>query len=520
LRQDLHTAPVFRPESHEIELKFLTTETGFKSSQNWPALTASPPAGNARRLVTRYFDTEHADLERRNMALRVRKQGRSYIMTLKWSGDFPGGMFERGEVEAASKGPEPDPALFGPECAAMLAEIIQGQPLIPVYETDIRRTTRRITSATSDIEIAFDAGFISAADQKSPVREIELELKSGDPAELYQLGMALADSYPVRLGMLAKSQRGVQLRTGEQPGVMRGITPLEGTPNVDEAIGAVINACLAQFTGNFPAFESGDAVNAVHQMRVAMRRLRSILKLFQRSFPCAEFTAFRNQAKQIATAMGEGRNWDVFQQLLRDGPAAAFPEQPGFEPIFAAAEQYRTAGYDLIGKLLASPETTRFVLSLQAFVARRGWRNALSAEALSRLTQPALDFAAFSLNRMHGKLVKRGKNLHKLSPHHRHQLRIGLKNIRYAGDLFGGLFENRTQLRDFLRHTARLQDQLGAYNDLVTAIDLLGHFDCATPSASYAAGIIAGWCRRGAVPDDEALLRAWKKFKKTKEFTV
>ena len=61
---------------------------------------------------------------------------------------------------------------------------------------------------------------------------------------------------------------------------------------------------------------------------------------------------------------------------------------------------------------------------------------------------------------------------------------------------------------------------IGGMGSGATAIDLLGHFDCATPSASYAAGIIAGWCRRGAVPDDEALLRAWKKFKRTKEFTV
>ena len=502
-----------KPDSHEIELKFFTTESGFKSSQQWPVLGASH---GAQRLVTRYFDTENGDLERRKMVLRVRKQGRRHIMTLKWPGDFPGGLFQRGEVEIACPGPDPEPALLGPEYAEMLAGIIGGQNLVPIYETDIRRTIRHVTSEFSDIEVAFDAGFIRAADRKTPIREIELELKSGDPAELYRLGMSLAETFPVRLGMLAKAERGAQLRSGGLPPVIRAVSPLGGNPTVDEAIGSVINACLAQFTGNFPAFEAGDAVTAVHQMRVAMRRLRSILKLFNRAFPCPEFKTFSLQAKQLASALGQARNWDVFLNLLREGPAAAFPDEPGFAPIIAAAEQHRADGYVAAGNLLAAPQTTCFVLSIQAFIVRRGWRNALAPETLSRLAEPAEFFAQANIHRMHGKLVKRGKHLQTLPPHERHQLRIGLKNIRYAADLFSGLFDPTKELRNFLRHAARLQDMLGAYNDMVAAIDQLSELKAADPSTVYATGIIAGWCRHGTIPNDDSLLKAWKKFRKAK----
>jgi triphosphatase len=517
LRQEQATGPTPRPDSHEIELKFLTTESGFKSSQEWPALSANAGPPTTQRLVTRYFDTENADLERHKLVLRVRKQGRRHLLTLKFHGDFAGGAFERGEIEVACPGPDPDPALLGTEYAEMLAGIIQDQALVPVFETDIRRLTRRITSAAGDIEIAFDAGFIRAADEKTPIREVELELKSGDPAELYRLGMALAQAYPMRLGMQAKAERGAQLRNGVQPGIIRASSPLHGNPTVDEAIGAIVNACIGQFTGNFPAFETGDAVNAVHQMRVAMRRLRAVLKLFERAFPCAEFPAFRAQAKQIATRLGEGRNWDVFLDLLRQGPAAAFPEQPGFETVIAAAEQHRALAYAAIGKLLAAPETTCFVLSLQAFITRHGWRNALAAEALARLSEPAGSFAEINLRRIHGKLTKRGKHLQSLPPHERHQLRIGLKNIRYTADLFSGLFEDRKQLRAFLRCTANLQEQLGTYNDLITATELLGQLDTG-PATTYVLGIIAGWLRYGAIPDDDALLDSWKKFKKARLF--
>jgi hypothetical protein len=118
-------------------------------------------------------------------------------MTLKFQGDFPGGAFERGEVEVSCPGSEPDLALFGPDDAEMLAGIVRDQKLVTVYETNIRRILRTVTSDSSTIEVAFDAGFVSAGGQKLPIREIELKLKSGDPGELYRLGMA-----PYRTTML------------------------------------------------------------------------------------------------------------------------------------------------------------------------------------------------------------------------------------------------------------------------------------------------------------------------------
>ncbi len=509
-------SPQIKSESHEIELKFLVTESGFKATQQWAVLHNGVRRPNAQRLRTWYFDTEKGDLERHKMVLRTRAQRRGYVMTLKWNGSFPGGLFERGEIEVATASAEPDISLLGPEVAHVIAGLTQDRPLVPMYETDIRRITRRIQSGASDIEVAFDAGFIIAGEQKLPVREIELELKSGDPAELYRFGTSLAETYPVRLGYLAKSARGALLRSGRQPAPVYAAAPISGAPTVDAAIGVLINACLSQFAGNWPAFESGDGVVAIHQMRVAMRRLRSLLGLFQRAFPCAEFAAFRNDAKRIAAAMGEARNWDVFLALLRQGPVAVFPAEPGFEELLAQSEQHRAAGYDAVSNLLAAPETTRFILSLQAFVARSGWRNALPADALSRLTAPAKDFAAANLERLHQRLTKRGKNLAALPPYARHQIRIDLKKLRYTADLFSGLFENRGKIRAYTRAAGKLQDQLGIFNDLIVANEMVTQLDTSTPAANRAAGIITGWCARGALADDAALSEAWKNFRKAK----
>ncbi len=508
-------SPPIPSDSREIELKFFASETGFKASQQWKALDAITTPSRAQRLRSIYFDTPNADLERHNITLRIRNQRRAFLMTLKWQGNFSGGLYERGEIEIPTPFAEPDTSLFGAEIAAMLARIIHDQPIIAVFETDIRRTLRRISSGSSDIEIAFDSGHIIAAEQKLAVREIEMELKSGDPAELYRQGIALAETYPVQLGTMTKSFRGALLASGNPPSPVRAGSLAAGELSVDAAIAAIINGCIAQFTGNWPVFESGDAVTAIHQMRVALRRLRSLLGLFHRSFPCAEFSQFRIAAKDIAATLGDARNWDVFLELLQAGPVKAFPEVPGLAEILAQSQQHRRAAYETVRQLLATPKTTCFVLSLQAFVARHGWRNTLAPEALSRLTEPAISFAATNLNRMQSKLAKRGKNLAAFEPHKRHRIRIELKKFRYAADLFAGLFP-AAQLRDHTRTTARAQDQLGIFNDLISAHDMVAKLDTASPDVNFASGIITGWCGRGALQDDDALAVAWKKFRKLK----
>lgn len=504
-----------KPVNREVELKFLVAEVGFKAAQQWPVLGLNGRRPSSRRLHTVYYDTAQGDLQRHKMLLRMRTLPRGHVMTLKWSGGFPGGLFERGEIEVTTAHEVPDPSLFGAEVAGMIEAATEGRALAAIYATDIRRATHQIRSETSTIEIAFDVGVIVAGEMTMPVREIELEWKAGDVADLYRLGVALAEAFPVRLGMLAKSDRGVLLAAGASPKAVRSYAMLSGDLTVDEAIGRAINSCLAQFAANWPAFEAGDAVAAVHQMRVALRRLRAMLGLFQRAFPCPEFVSLREEARDIATLLGEARNLDVFMSLVREGPHAAFPDEAGFEDILQDCEARREAAYGSVRDLLAAPATTRFVLSAQAFVARCGWRNSLPADALPRLTAPAQEFAAQNLSRLHDKLLKRGKHVAALSPHQRHELRIGLKKLRYVAELFGPLFDNPAQVKSYTKTTARLQDQLGTFNDMNVAIGMVNQV---AGAHLRAAGIILGWCGRGTGTDQDTLKENWRDFCKSRRF--
>jgi triphosphatase len=497
----------------EIELKFLLTDADFMVARQWAELgesRASPP--RTEHLKSVYFDTAEDDLARHGMVLRMRGQGRRHVMTCKWQEGI-GGAFERGEVEVLMAASEPDPALLREDIAAAIAALTGARKLVPVYVTDVKRIAHVVRNAASEIEVAFDQGVISAGERSERVCEVEMELKSGEPAALYDLGIAFAEAFPARIGCLSKSERGLLLRTSQPPPVIRATTTLDGAPTVDAAIRLVMNACIRQFIGNFPAFAQGDREKAVHQMRVAMRRLRSVLGVFDRAFPNAAFAAFRDQAKAIAATMGEARDWDVFIALIQDGPGPAFPEEQGFAAVLQQAAAIRDAGYAECENMLSNTGTTRFVLALQAFMARHGWRNMLSDEAMPSLTMPAKAFAAANLARLHHKLLKHGKQFGKLAPPQRHELRKDLKKIRYIADLFYGVLE----AGKYTHVASKLQDELGFFNDLIAAQAMAARLQSGDDAAvSRAVGMVMGWCARGAAGDDAGLRDAWKDFRKVK----
>ncbi len=501
----------------EIEIKFLATAEAFKAAQGWEPLGPTRP--RAQRLRNVYFDTPDGDLHRHGSVLRLRRLGRRRLLTFKWRGKFAGGAFERGEMEVPTPSELADPALLGVEIAGLIETMCQGQALLPVYETEVKRIIYLVRGSASEIEVAFDTGRIQAGGQSVPIREIEMELKSGEPAALYQLGLALAEAFPVTLGCQSKAERAALAYTGAAPGILHAPRSMAQAANVDAAIGDALNSCVSHFLGNWPAFHAGDRVGAVHQMRVALRRLRAVLGVFQRAFPCAEFMQFRQQAKDMATVLGGARDWDVFIDMMRQGPMAAFPEDAGFETLLADAQAQREEGYAKAAAMLAAAGSTGFILAVQAFIARHGWRNGPSGEALPSLTAPAEDFFSEHLARIRRRILKTGRGFKRMTPYYRHELRKNLKKLRYLLDLSGGLCGWEGENRKMLRLAAALQDQLGLFNDLAAAREMVGRLRIGDDlAAARAAGVVLGWCARAASTDDAALRMAWKKFKKERIF--
>ncbi len=463
---------------------------------------AAQLAARGQKRVETWFDTPERALGRAGLRLSIVRRVRGWRLRLQ----TPTALLE---VPAPSA--VPLPAALGPEWAESLGALIAETPLEPQFTAELKR----VTAGQVGVSVTLETGTLATETAKLPVSALVVE---GPEALAAKTALALAAEHDLRLDPEPLPARGTRLVTDAPPPVMRAGPGLSGHPSLDDAVILLLRACLTQFTANWQAFFTGDAVNAIHQMRVAMRRLRSVLGLFARHLPAPEFAGFRAEAKHIAATMGEARNWDVFTALLKSGPGQIFGAEPGFAELYAQCAEQRAQGYQAVEALLTSQGPTLFVLALEEFLARRGWRGALPPESLPSLAAPATGFATLQLTRLHRKVRKRGKHLRHLPAAARHLLRIELKKLRYATDLFGGLYEPKSRVRAYAEAAAALQEELGTLNDLATAQTLLARLGQSSLPAARAAGIVTGWCAHAALAADRPLLKRWQDFLAAKPF--
>ena len=426
----------------ERELKFLADAQTLKQVLAEPAFGAGDGSPKWKALRTVYFDTDDGDLSRARVALRVRQSDDGWVMGLKRAASG-GGAFEREETEVSIFSGEPDLSLFDKALAREVTDVTGGKPLAPKFGSDIRRTVRTVEVGGAAVEIAFDDGFLFAGERRAPIVEIEFELKSGPPSALFDLGLGLVEKFPVRLGLQSKAERArALLAPDETPEPVHAEDPaLSPGVALDDAIAAIVRTCLGQFLGNLPALEGGDKVEAVHQMRVGMRRLRSAMDLFGKAFPTAELDALRAEGRRIGTALGVARDWDVFVGRLSDGPLSRFATEPGFDPVASAARGKADAAHSEVTRLVDDKTVARFALRVERLVAARAWREGCGGDTLAALGEPVESFAARSLGKLDRKMRKRGRGFKSLDQKARHRLRIGVKHLRYATEFFGGLFD-------------------------------------------------------------------------------
>ena len=508
--------------NRELEIKFSTDSPGLKAAFDSPALGGAADRGaTSRKLVSTYFDTDDGALSKHRISLRVRRAGRGApIVAIKWPVASKGDAFSRGEIEVRSRSPVPNLTLFSEEVAAELIKIIGDRPLQPQFETRIRRRTRLIGAGTAQIEIAFDDGEIVAGDRRTRVAEVELELKSGDASDLFEFAAHAIVALPLRLDVTSKAQRGFRLARGAtaEP-VKAGAPRFAPSATVDDAIREILGHTFTHFLANIAPLREGDDPEAIHQLRVALRRMRSALGMFARVTPCAEFDTFRAEAKRIATALGPARECDAFSDLLAAGPRRALAGVSVFAGIDAALEQRRRALYAEARQLIDAQGTSVFALRLQAFLIRCGWRNAAAGEQLENLITPATQFSSDMLDRASKRVAKRGKHVVSLTNEERHMVRIALKKLRYAAEFFGGLCGEAGKRRAYIRTVTRLQDILGAHNDAVGAQTMLDSIDArAEANMALATGVVLGWCERNTEVADAELEAAWRRFKRLRPF--
>jgi len=483
---------------------------------------ASPSASSCSRLISTYYDTPDLALKRRGLSLRVREQDSRFIQTVKMVGvGGVGDLLSRGEWEdeLAENSPDPQASQSGGHLPKGIAENLR-----PLFATDVTRTLVAIEPAPATrIAAAIDEGEIRAAGRSGtePISEIELELGSGDAAALYEVAMRLLEVAPIQIEPRSKSERGYRLREGAvaaPPVVHAAPVVLDPMMSVEAALQEIGRACLAHLLHNEAAALEKQP-EGVHQMRVAVRRMRSAISSFKKLLPAADRRWISSELGWLVDVLGSARNLDVFAIELLQPAWEALSDEAGIADLAAALDEARWAAYDRVAQAIHSERHAAEMLRLSHWFEARAWRKG-PAEAAALLTAPIGDIAPRLLDRRWRNLRKRGKGFRRLTARQRHKLRIAAKKLRYTIELLGSLFDH-DELHAFVTRLKRLQDELGYANDLHVAHDLLPELsDRATARnvAASAGARVLEWHEKGLARSDRKLRKRLRRLNRVAPF--
>ncbi|WP_148293558.1 CYTH domain-containing protein, partial [Azospirillum sp. B4] len=339
----------------EVEVKMAATPAALGRLQALPLLArmADGPAAH-RHQVTTYYDTPDLALAAHGLALRVRRQGGQgggqgggrRVQTVKtWASDA-GTAAAAGrrewEWQLPVEGDGPDRALLPATIAGLLTEE-QWAQVAPRFATDVQRTALLLhPDPRTSVELALDLGQVrlsvpGAGEETTwPVAEVELELKGGRVAALFEVAAALHHHVPLRLTTGSKADAGLRLLTG-RPAAAIPAHPTALTPvtTVAEGFRHTTRQALGHLLENATVLlESGDA-QAVRQMAAASRRLDTALRLLRLVMSLSAATppanthgeaaeTLRRRLAPLRVLLETARGWDRLAER-----AALLPERKG-----------------------------------------------------------------------------------------------------------------------------------------------------------------------------------------------
>jgi len=530
-------------------------------------LKRSPENLRKQRLQAVYFDTPSRHLAAEDMALRLRREGRNWVQTLK-EGRSSDGMLREEDNVRLSERSAAEPALdlarhHNSAAGRRLQRILEnaaGEGLQRRFATDVRRQSQIQRTRRGFVELSLDEGWVSTTERRLALRELEIESVKGSPLAVLEAASGYVKRYGLWIDLRSKAQRGHLLADQRDHTAPRkaGSIALSAQASLEEVLAAIFADCRRQVLQNASqiAAQEGHAPEHVHQIRVGLRRLRTALKLFE-----ARTTAqshWHEHARSLAALLGESRDRDVLaEQLwprLREihAPLIELPSpndlsspqevvrrrevqlwflewiehglqlQLGIEAGIrstlqrlsrlgpSAAARASTAGSaaNTESTAIARPAATAGP-EVPAGVDKgaRPTPTSASERPAGVATQGAPQQALLEvLDRWHRKCRKLCRRFAALSVDERHDLRKRMKRLRYGVEFLRSLLPAR-RLENFLQVMELAQNALGEYNDLNVAHSLYKAHCAQQPEAWFAVGWLAAQAERSAASCTTVLSR-------------
>ncbi|TDB74615.1 CYTH and CHAD domain-containing protein [Micromonospora sp. KC723] len=402
-----------------------------------------------------YHDTADLRLARSGYALRRRTGGHDAGWHLKVGA--AGGPRTEYQVPAGPDDGEPPAELVGLFRAAS-----RGAPVAPAARVTTRRREHRLLDGQGRVlaEVAEDAveSHDLVSDERQAWHEVEVELVDGDDRLLDAVEVRLREA-GARPVSVSKSHRALGGRLATVPARTR---PDRGAPVVD-----YLRAQRDALIANHPAARHGDE-NAVHDMRVAVRRLRATLRTFRGLWDRRESEQLRAELRWLGAQLGAVRDAQVLAARLTTAVAAEPPELV-LGPVAARiAERFATDVATALDSLARAFDSERYpqLLTRLDRLAEDTTADTVTRRWVIRRVRRALTRADDRLDRA---LSGSGRGAEQATA--LHEARKAYKAARYAVEVCEpAVGKPATALLTRLKD---LQNLLGAYQDSVMTREAL-----------------------------------------------
>ncbi|WP_321348880.1 CYTH domain-containing protein [Halopseudomonas oceani] len=329
------------------------TEIKLRASAEVLKVLRAHPLLNERRqgewqsgpLYNQYYDTADRDLAGARVALRLRRDGDTYIQTLKSRGQSVAGLSERNEWDWYLKSDALDLSLLDDNCwPAELAELDK-QTLQPVFTTDFQRTRALLRwereGEIVEVEAALDEGEVRTDSGSEPISELELEVRQGPAVALLELAHTLTQELPLMPCDISKAERGYRLFDARSFNLRLDQPQWQADTPVDEVIAELVSQLLGRVQRLAEQYRYAHQWKLFRELTGALAQLRSAFAVFDLALPRSAASPFVGPLDTLLAAFQPlvlaGWADDVEGEAARRAAEAEFDrqlEQPGWGALF------------------------------------------------------------------------------------------------------------------------------------------------------------------------------------------
>ena len=456
----------------EVEWQYaaLDTRPVLRWLQSGPVSGFSVVPAGVKELDDTYFDTADWRVHKAGYTCRVRHKGTDAELTLKAMADASGGMRTRRELTEGLPSGSLAPARAPGPCGVALRAMAGRAELVPLFRLQTRRQLFLLSDALGPLgEVALDDTSIPVGED-TPVRlarvEVEVDQSAVDRARLFVSALVSGNGLTEALTSKFESALiATGLRVPGPPDL--GPTAVDDGMTAAQVAFAVLRKQFAVFLANESGTRLGQDIEALHDMRVATRRLRAAMAAF-RPFLTPRMLAFRDEFGRVAAALGEVRDLDVQLERMAEWRANFSPERAhALDAIEDLLQARRGAARK---RMLLALDSRRYERLVARFTAALRFG---SPRSFAPGRVPILAVAPDLVEKRYRTVRKAGDKIGKSSPPELyHALRIDAKKLRYALEFVGAGIYGRPAV-DFSTRVTALQDVLGLPQDAYVAIAML-----------------------------------------------